>query len=309
MRFSLTLPSDREFDCVGFGLNAVDHLVTIPRFPAFNTKTRLTAHYQMPGGQVSSAMVGVRRLGLKTSYVGKIGDDHEGRLLIESLEGEGVDCSNVIVAQNARTQSAVIVIEQFSGERTILWHHDDRTRISAEEINREMIVRGKVLHIDGFDTKAAIAAAGWAREAGMPVTIDLDTAYPGIDDLLPLVDCLIMSQGLADELSGIMDERESLKRLNGRYGCYLVAMTQGARGALCYVEGQYIASTAFRPPVCQDTTGAGDAFRAGFVYGLVKGMTIEETLRTANAVAALQCRELGATRGLPKEEELRTFAG
>jgi len=309
MRFSLTLPSDREFDCVGFGLNAVDHLVTIPRFPAFNTKTRLTAHYQMPGGQVSSAMVGVRRLGLKTSYVGKIGDDHEGRLLIESLEGEGVDCSNVIVAQNARTQSAVIVIEQFSGERTILWHHDDRTRISPEEINREMIVRGKVLHIDGFDTKAAIAAAGWAREAGMPVTIDLDTAYPGIDDLLPLVDCLIMSQGLADELSGIMDERESLKRLNGRYGCYLVAMTQGARGALCYVEGQYIASTAFRPPVCQDTTGAGDAFRAGFVYGLVKGMTIEETLRTANAVAALQCRELGATRGLPKEEELKIFAG
>ncbi len=309
MQFALTLPRNRKFDVIGFGLNAVDHLVTVPRFPAFNTKTRLSAHYQMTGGQVSSAMVGARRLGLKSSYIGKVGDDHEGRLLIEALEHEGVECSNVIVAAGARTQSAVIVIEQFSGERTILWHHDDRTRIAREEIARDMITCGRVLHIDGFDTQAAIQAARWAREAGMPVTIDLDTAYPGIDELLPLVDCLIMSHGLADELSGVMDERESLKRLNERYGCYLVAMTQGARGALCYVEGAFIASPAFRPPVCRDTTGAGDAFRAGFIYGLTNSLSIEESLRVANAVAALECRELGATRGLPTEDELRSFVG
>lgn len=307
MRFSKTLPANREFDVIGFGLNAVDHLVTIPRFPAFNTKTRLTAHEQMAGGQVSSAMVGVRRLGLRASYIGKVGDDYEGKLLVESLAAEGVDCGSVIVAPGARTQSGVIIIEHFSGERTILWHHDDRTRIAPEEIRREMIDRGRVLHIDGFDTQAAIAAAGWAHEAGMVVTIDLDTAYRGIDDLLPQVDFLIMSQGLANELAGMMDEREALRKLHERYGCYLVAMTQGARGSLAYVEGEFIASPAFRPPVCRDTTGAGDAFRAGFIYGLVKGLSIEETLRAANAVAALQCRELGARAGLPTEEELIAF--
>lgn len=307
MRFAKTLPQGREFEVIGFGLNAVDHLVTVPRFPAFNTKTRLTGHLQMTGGQVSSAMVGVRRLGLRASYIGKVGDDHEGRLLVDSLLEEGIDISQVRIAPGARTQSAVIIIEQFSGERTILWHHDEATRLAPDEINREIITRGQVLHIDGFDTKAAMTAATWAREAGMPVTIDLDTAYRGIDDLLPLVDFLITSQGLADELTGVMEEREALRILHQRYGCYFVAMTQGARGAVAYVEGEFFASPAFRPPVCRDTTGAGDAFRAGFIYGLVKGLDVEETLRAANAVAALQCRELGARAGLPDEEELHQF--
>jgi sugar/nucleoside kinase (ribokinase family) len=307
MNFSFTLPTNREFDVVGFGLNAVDHLVSIPRFPSFNSKVRLTDHQQMPGGQVSSAMVGAQRLGLRAAYVGKVGYDNEGRMLIESLQKEGVDCLNVMIAMGAKTQGAVIIIEQFSGERTILWYHDDGTRIAPDDLKREMIARGRVLHIDGFDTKAAIQAAEWAREAGMPITIDLDTAYPGIDDLLPHVDCLITSQGLANELAGTMKEEDALKTLHEKYGCYLVAMTQGSRGALAFVEGQFIASSAFRPPVIRDTTGAGDAFRAGFIYGLCKGLSIEETMRAANAVAALQCRALGARDGLPTEAELQRF--
>lgn len=307
MRFNFKLPNDREFDVVGFGLNAADHLVTVPRYPAFNTKTRLIEHQQLAGGQVSSAMVGVQRLGLSASYIGKVGDDYEGRLLIGSLLSEGVECAGVMVAPGARTQSAVIIIEQFSGERTILWHHDEGTRIAPDEIQQTAITRARVLHLDGYDTQAAIQAARWAHEAGVGVTMDLDTAYRGLDELLPLVDFLIMSHGLADELSGMMDERAALKQLHERFGCYLVAMTQGARGALAFVEDQFIASPAFRPPVCRDTTGAGDAFRAGFIYGLVKGLSVEETMRTANAVAALKCRELGARAGLPTAEELHRF--
>ncbi|MBO0722031.1 MAG: carbohydrate kinase family protein [Blastocatellia bacterium] len=307
MKFPFELPKDREFDAIGFGLNAVDHLVTIPRFPQFNTKVRLTDHRQLPGGQVSSAMVSLQRLGLRAAYIGKVGYDNEGRMLIESLQKEGVDCTGVVIQVAARTQGAMIIIEQFSGERTILWYHDDATRIAPEELKRELVIRGRVLHIDGFDTLAAIRAANWAREAGMPVTMDLDTAYPSIDQLLPLVDCLITSQGLANELAGTMDEQEALKRLHEKYGCYLVAMTQGARGALAHVEGRFIASSAFRPPVIRDTTGAGDAFRGGFIYGLCQGLSIEETLRVANAVAALQCREMGARDGLPSETELRNF--
>jgi sulfofructose kinase len=305
MNFPFTLPPDRAFDVVGFGLNAVDHLVIVPRFPAFNTKVPMTNHHQLAGGQVSSAMVGARRLGLSASYVGKVGDDLEGRVLIDSLCAEGVECEGIMVAPNSRTQSGVIILEQFSGERTILWHHDAGTRIAPEELKREQITRAKVLHIDGYDTSAAIRASQWARAAAMPVTMDLDTAYKGLDGLLPLVDCLIMSQGLANELAEVMDEREALKILHERYGCYLVAMTQGARGSLAYVEGRFIASPAFRPPVLKDTTGAGDAFRAGFVYGLVKGFSIEETLRAANAVASLNCREIGARAGLPSEAELQ----
>lgn len=305
MNFPFTLPTDREFDVVGFGLNAVDHLVIVPRFPAFSTKVPMTNHYQLAGGQVSSAMVGARRLGFRSSYIGKVGDDIEGRILIDSLHAEDVECESIIVAPNSRTQSGVIILEQFSGERTLLWYHDEGTRIAPDEIKRELITRAKVLHIDGYDIQAAIRASQWARAASMPVTMDLDTAYKGLDGLLPLVDCMITSQGLANELAGVMDEREALKILHDRYGCYLVAMTQGSRGSLAYVEGQFIASPAFRPSTLKDTTGAGDAFRAGFIYGLLKGFSVEETLRAANAVAALNCRELGARAGLPTEEELK----
>lgn len=311
MNFRFNLPAERKFDVVGFGLNAVDYLVTVPRYPQFNTKTLMTSHQQLAGGQVSSAMVGVQRLGLQASYIGKVGYDNEGRILIDSLREEGVECDGVMIVNGARTQSGVIIIEQFSGERTILWHHDDRTRIRPEELRREQIVCGRILHIDGYDTKAAIQAATWAHQAGMPVTADLDNIYDGMDDLLPLIDCLIMSQELtarlADMNPGAETERVALRKLKERYGCYLVAMTQGARGALAYVEDEYIESPGFRPPVIRDTTGCGDAFRAGFVYGLATGLSIEETMRTANAVAALKCRRLGARAGLPTPEELKSF--
>jgi sugar/nucleoside kinase (ribokinase family) len=309
MDFPFTLDANRQFDVVGFGLNSVDHLVTVPRYPAFNTKTRMTEHRQSPGGQVSSAMVGAQRLGLHASYIGKVGNDYEGKLLIDSLRDEGVDFANVIIVPGARTQSGVIIIEQLSGERTIMNHYDEKTQVQPDEIKPAAITNARILHLDGYDTKAATRAAQIAHDAAMPVTMDLDTVYKDLDELLPQVDCLITSQSLAGELSGVYDEREGLKRLHDRYGCFLVAMTQGARGSLAYVEGEYLATPGFRAPVCKDTTGAGDAFRAGFIYGLAKGLSIAETLRCANGVAALSCRELGARAGLPRENELQEFIG
>ena len=309
MNFPFQLQEDRKFDVVGFGLNSVDHLITVPRYPAFNTKTAMTEHRQCAGGQVSSAMVGAQRLGLKARYLGKVGNDYEGKIMIDSLRDEGVDFSGVIIAPGARTQSGVIIIEQLSGERTIMNYYDPGTKVAPDELRFELISSARILHLDGYDTKAATYAAKWAHEAQMPVTMDLDTVYKDLDELLPHVDCLITSQSLAGELSGVYDEREGLKRLHDRYGCFFVAMTQGARGSLAYVGGEYIATPGFRPPVCKDTTGAGDAFRAGFIYGLAKGLSIEETLRCANGVAALSCRELGARAGLPKEDELQKFLG
>src|SRR5262245_43193021 len=154
MKFSFTRPDDRVFGVIAFGLNALDHLVTIPRFPCRNAKVRLTDHRQMYCGQVSSAMVGAQRLGFRASYIGKVGYDNEGRMLIESLQKEGVDCGGVMIAMGAKTQGAVIIIEQFSGERTILWYHDDGTRVAPEQVKGGMIRRGRVMR-QGRVTKGA----------------------------------------------------------------------------------------------------------------------------------------------------------
>src|SRR5205807_3981901 len=132
----------------------------------------------------------------------------------------------------------------------------------------------------------------------------------GLSDLLPLIDILISSKEFPHQLTGISDERTSLVELQARYGCALVGMTLGARGALIYCEGEFIESPAFEVPGgCRDTTGAGDAFRGGFLYGMLRGDDVETCMKLGNAVAALKCSGLGARTALPTADELKDFLG
>jgi len=147
-----------------------------------------------------------------------------------------------------------------------------------------------------------------AREAGTIVTADIDNIYDGLLDLLPLIDVLIGSREFPHRVTGIADERASLVELKARYGCGLVGLTKGAEGALIYCEGQFIEARAFPVPGgCRDTTGSGDAFHGGFLYGLLSGEDVETSLKLANAVAALKCRALGARTALPSKNELTDF--
>src|ERR1700752_2643063 len=91
MRPPLTIPHERELDAVGFGLNAVDHLIVVPEYPAFDTKTRFTEYRKSAGGQTATAMVALQRLGMKTAYAGRFGSDADGRFGLQSLKYEGVN--------------------------------------------------------------------------------------------------------------------------------------------------------------------------------------------------------------------------
>ena len=124
MRFPFNLPPEREFDAVGFGLNAVDHLVVVPEYPAFDTKIQLLEHVQAAGGQTASAMVGLQRLGMKTAYAGRFGSDFEGKFGLRTLVDEGVDLEYAEVIEGARNQIAFIIIDKRNGERTIIWDRD-----------------------------------------------------------------------------------------------------------------------------------------------------------------------------------------
>jgi len=301
--FEHHLPQGKPFDVVGFGLNAVDYLITVPHYPAFNTKVQLREHVIRPGGQVATAMVALARLGCRTRYIGKVGDDDFGRLQLRSLAEAGVEHSHVKIVPGATSQLAFILIDEPSGERTIIWGRDPRLVMRPEELDRDAITSGRVLHLDGHDVAAAVQAARWAREEGIPVVIDLDNFYPGVEELLPLVDYMITSAEFPKRFLGIAEPEEALRVLKQRYKNHFVAITLGDRGAIAYYQGVFIHSPAFRVP-CRDTTGAGDAFRGGFIYGLLKGMSVTETLRFANAVAGLNCRGVGARGGLPTLAEV-----
>ncbi len=306
MEFAFDIPHDKPFDAVALGLNALDHLIVVPHYPEFNTKIPFLSHTVAPGGQAATAMVALARLGLRARYIGKVGDDDFGRFQIQSLTLEGVETSGVRIVEGAQSQSAFIIIDRASGERTILWNRDDRLTVAADEVDREMVTSARALHLDGHDVEASIQAARFAREAGIPVVIDIDNLYPGAEELLPLVDFLISSRSFPERLTGERDLKVALRKMHEQTGSFFVAATMGVEGVMAYFRGQYIHAPAFQIE-CRDTTGAGDAFHGGFIYGLLAGYSVEDTLRFANAIAALKCRALGGRTSLPSMDEVKAF--
>jgi sugar/nucleoside kinase (ribokinase family) len=165
-----------------------------------------------------------------------------------------------------------------------------------------------VLHLDAHDPPACLRLARLAREAGTIVSSDIDNVYNGLPELLPFIDILIGSRDFPHRVTRIEDERAALIDLKARYGCAIVGMTVGTAGAIVYCEGEFIESPGFEAPGgCKDTTGAGDAFRGGFLYGLLRGDDIETSLRFGNAVAAMKCSALGARAALPTQAQLQKF--
>lgn len=306
MRFPFEIPGPRDFDCVGFGLNAVDHLVVVPAYPEFDTKTRLTEHLLSAGGQTASAVVALRRLGLRTAYAGRFGSDGEGRFGLETLRDEGVDVEFAETVEGARTQIAFIIIDARTGERTIMWDRDERLAYRAEDAPVSLARRGRVLHLDAHDPRACAAAARAARESGAIVSADIDNLYDGLPELLPYIDVLVGSENFPRRLTGTADARAALVEMKSRMRADAVAgMTLGARGAVLYHEGEFIEQPAFPVPGgCRDTTGAGDAFHAGFIYAMLAGEELEACMTWGCAVAALKCRSLGARAALPTLQEV-----
>ena len=310
MQFPLKPPANKTFDAAGFGLNAVDHLIVVPEYPAFDTKIRFLEHTLSAGGQTATAMVALRRLGLKTAYAGRFGSDPEGLFGLQTLKDDDVNVDFAEVVEGARNQIAFITIDVRSGERTIVWDRDDRLAYRREEAPVEFGSMGRVLHLDAHDPPACVRVAKAARETGTIVSADIDNVYEGLPELLPLIDILIGSKEFPRRVTGITDERAALVELKTRYGCAIVGMTIGAEGAVVYCDGTFIESPGFEAPgCCRDTTGAGDAFHGGFLYGFLTGEEIESSLRLGNAVAAIKCSALGARTALPTRSKLEDFLG
>ncbi len=308
MRFPFDLPDDRDFDVAGFGTNAVDFLIRVPEYPEFNSKVELSEYIRAAGGEVATTMVGLQRLGVRTLYAGRFGDDDAGDFGRESLRAEGVDISLAESVAGARTQIAFIIIDERNGERTVIWRRDHRLAYSAAEAPLEIAERSRILHFTPHDAEACIALARRAKELGTIVSIDLDNIFPRLEELLPLVDILITSAELPSRMFAVADRHKALREMHSRYGSAVVGITLGEHGSLLYSGGQFVETKGFQVPGgCQDTTGAGDSFRAGLLYGVVNKMPVDESARWANAVAALKCRRIGARTSLPSVVEVTTL--
>jgi sugar/nucleoside kinase (ribokinase family) len=282
-------------DLVGVGLNATDTLISLPDYPERGSKVEYHGATVLPGGQSATTVVACQTWGLQTRYVGKLGTDDAARLHREAFARVGVDARLIAVPGAASAQSLIIV--DAGGERTVLCRKDERLVLQPADLERSWIANARALHVDGYDTAAATLAARWAREAGTPVIADLDALYPGVGDLIENVDYLIASRDFPCRLMREKNLEMALKGIHARYGCKLTAATLGPDGVLAWDGKRMMHSSAYRVPVV-DTTGAGDIFHAGFIYGLLQGWPLSRQLDFACAAAALNCMASGARGGI-----------
>ncbi len=304
------MPVPKLWDVLGVGCNSVDHVYRLPAAPKADSPTaklRISSYATMSGGQMATAMAACAGFGLKTTYLGCVGHDHNGRLIKSELEQRGVDISPVMTRECAN-RFAVITVDETSGERVVLWDRDERLNLTARDIDPGLIASALVVHVDDEDQEGAIAAAGLARTAGVPCTSDIDRITDRTTDLIAAVSIPIFAQHVLPAVTGESDMARALKAVRRSHDG-LLCVTLGAAGAMMLTGDELVIAPAF-PVKAVDTTGAGDVFRAAFIFALLKGFPPGEMLRFANAAAAVSCTRAGAMASVPVLSDVqRTLSG
>jgi sulfofructose kinase len=295
-------------DVVGLGYCTYDILTIVPGLPEFDDvrMTHVADLVYDGGGQVGTALAALARLGVQTGYLGTLGDDREGRWLRRLFEQEGVDLSRLRVRDDTGTNVCLLLVEQGTARRAILCHR--RVGVEAlilDQADRAYIQAARVLHLDGQFMPAAIQAAHWARDAGVKVCFDGNHPRPGLDELLPLVDWLVVAEAFPAAYTGLSDPDGAAHALLDT-GAEVLVITRGDKG--CEVWTSETCFTAPSLPVqAVDTTGAGDAFHGGFIYAMLQSWDLRRVATFANAVAAINCQTLGGRRGLPTLDQVQSI--
>ena len=291
-------------DVIGVGANSVDLVYRLPHRPDFDTvsKVRIREHEVRCGGQTTTALATCASLGLRTAYVGAFGDDEHGRMMLEELARRQIDTTHAVI-RRSRNPYAVILVDDESGERMVLWDRPGPLSLEASELPRALIASARLVHVDDVDVEAALEAARLAREAGVPVTSDIDTMSESTAELVRAVSIPIFAEHVPKALTGEADFERALRRIRS-YHQGLLCVTLGARGAMM-LEGDRVHVAPALPVRTVDSTGAGDVFRGAFIHALLEGRPPAEMLRWANVAAGLSCTKPGAMDSVPTAEAIQ----
>lgn len=290
------------FDVAGFGESSVDFVHVLPELPRTGAaKLPITSHYSSCGGQVATTLSGCAALGLATTYLGVVGNDDNGQRVRRELRDRGVDLSRLVV-RAAATRYAVILVEDTSGDRVVLSARDPRLDLAPGEIRRDLLPSARLVHVDATDEAASIVIARLARAQGAVVTCDVDAVTRRTGELLSHVTIPILAEGVPEALTGAGDLEGALRAMRAMHEGTIV-VTRGERGCAALEGDRFVESPGIEIAAV-DTTGAGDIFRAGFIYGHLRGWPLDRTLRFANAAAAASCTRQGAMAGAPALDDV-----
>jgi ribokinase len=292
-------------EVVGIGGCFADCLGIFPGLPLLDTKTPITSWSWQGGGPVGTALVTLARLGVATAMIGKVSDDLIGSFARDEFARDRVDASYIIVEPGQSSPLSMILVDEHTGKRTILYSTGTVKPLKREEIPEKLITNAKFLHLEGgVQWEAELQGAKLAKKAGVTVVYDAERLRPETEELLAYVDILITSKEFAEEYTASPPEK-ALDKLFSR-GFKLVGITLGDQGCLCKTSEESFHIPAFQVKVV-DTTGAGDVFHGAFTYGLLKGWDARKTAEFATAVAGIKCQSLGGRKGIPNLEHTLNF--
>jgi len=294
-------------DVVGVGANSVDRVVVLPaaiHALGASGKIPIVERSLMCGGETATLLCACASFGLHAAYVGIVGADPEGRLVRDTLASRGVDIGDLREHPTA-TRGSVVLVNRETGDRIVLSDRNERLNFERGELPQTRICSARVVHVDDADQQASLVAAGMAASANIPVTSDIDKINNRTEALVAAVTYPIFDGHAPAALTGAADPEQALRKLR-RLNPGLLCMTLGAGGAAALEDDHFHLAPAFNVTVV-DSTGAGDVFRAGFVYGLLQGWPVPEVLRFANAAAALSCTRLGAIASVPTLADVKTL--
>jgi sugar/nucleoside kinase (ribokinase family) len=309
VRLPLTLPSpnDREFDVVALGECSLDLVGVGPIGAGPSDKVSLSRFQMLPGGQAATVAVGCARLGWRSRFVGSVGDDSWADIVRDQLRREGVDPS-LDVRPDAASRLALILVAESTGDRQVFEYRDARLGIAVDERLEVRACAGRLLMLDATDPAGAEAAASGARARGIPTLADVDRPGPAADRVLRHADIIVVSEGFAEAFAGShgAGPGAGLEAIDAAFRPAVAIVTLGPEGSLARCAGREIRTPGFAVDAV-DTTGAGDAFRAGFLAGWLReeaSAELDTILEYANATGALNCRGLGAQSRLPSAAEV-----
>lgn len=297
------------FDVVGLGVSVIDIVQLVDHFPAKEEVQRAEEMTIQGGGPVATAMVALARLGARVAMLDLVGDDWRGQLIQEGFRKEGV-CSDYIRQRAGCTSSlASILVTKGDGARTIVFNPGNTPELSPAKLPRAVIESAQFLHVNGRHWEACLHACSWARASQVQTSFDggAQRYRPELRQLIPLIDICIVARDFAENYAGERDIRDATEALMAA-GPHIVVITDGVRGSwVSSQDGQHFHQPAYLFPNVVDTTGCGDSYHGGFLFGLLKGMDLAETASFASAVAALNTQTLGGRAGLPTLERVTAF--
>lgn len=290
-----------KFDVVGMGIATLDLNAKVPRVPGQDETVLMKEYAKLRGGPVATALVTLQKLGATTAYMGKLGQDEYGEFIREGFKEEGVNVDYLKLVAGEKTPFSFILVDA-TGKRSIIFNPGCSLDVDVEYLNENILKSAKIFHIDIY-TRAIERACNLLKNSKTKISIDAGILFEGLEELLEFCDFLILPQEAVRNLTGEKDLLSAARNLIRTKNIELVVITCGAEGSLGITPNEVISKPSFKVKTV-DTTGAGDVFHGAFLYGLIKGFSLEKNLEFSNAVAALKCTKPTGWESIPRLPEV-----